>query len=211
MNMINYATTPLNLEVPQDKNITLRPYQTESISAIKEQCSKGIRRQIISLPPGSGKTVIFASIIKDTGMRALVFVHTRELLEQAQDKIKMIAPGLGVGLVDGDHKQFDSPVVICSIQAAGYESNLSKLIKQDFELIIADECHHFATDKTRKILNALGVGEKTNKLLVGFTATPSRNDNKGLGEVFDQIVFERDINFMIKNGYLCPPKALKIA
>src|SRR3990167_8018934 len=80
------------------------------------------------------------------------------------------------------------------------------LINQDFELIIADECHHFATDKTRKILNALGVGEKTNKLLVGFTATPSRNDNKVLGEVFDQIVFERDINFMIKNGYLCPPK-----
>ena len=55
------------------------------------------------------------------------------------------------------------------------------------------------------VLRELGfLNEDPNKLLVGVTATPKRGDGVGLGGVFEEIVFERSINTMIRAGYLSP-------
>jgi len=191
--------------------LTLRPYQQECLLAIQTQHSQGRHRQLISLPTGAGKTVIFANLIKETGLRTLVLAHTNELLEQASDKIKMVCPELDVGIVNGHNKRFDTHAVISSIQAASVASTMSKLAEESFDLVIADECHHFAADGPRKILTHLGFGNGTNKLLVGFSATPFRSDGKGLGEIFDVIAYERGIKEMIADGYLCHPRGLKIA
>ena len=66
--------------------INLRDYQVECLSAIKTHFEKGSTRQLVSLPTGAGKTVIFASLIKETGKKTLVIAHTNELLKQAKDK-----------------------------------------------------------------------------------------------------------------------------
>lgn len=192
-------------------NIRLRPYQEECLEIIQEQASKGIRRQLISLPTGSGKTVIFGHLIQRRQQRTLVLAHTGELLEQAREKIRMICPGLEVGLVNGQHKEFDYPVVVASIQSAAMQHNLERLQKQDFQLLIADEGHHYAADGPRKIIEHLGFGVGTDRLLVGFTATAFRNDTRGLAEIFDIISYERSIRDMVEEGYLCRPNGFRIA
>lgn len=193
--------------------LTLRPYQRECLEAIHKLHSQGKHRQLISLPTAAGKTIVFSHLIKQVGGRTLVLAHTCELLDQARDKIKMVCPGLEVGLVNSRSKCFDAPVVISSVQAASVPANLANLAAQGFDLVIADECHHFAAESPRKVLSHLGFGEGTTRLLTGFSATCFRadGDGKGLGEVFDIVAYERSIKEMIDDGYLCTPRGLKIA
>lgn len=191
--------------------LNLRPYQSEALEAIHQLEAQGQRRQLISLPTASGKTVIFGHLIQHRKQKALVLAHTGELLEQARDKIQMICPGLEVGLVNGQHKEFGSPVVVASIQSAAMPHNLERLQQQDFQLIIADEAHHYAADSPRRIIEHLGFGKGTDRLLVGFTATAFRQDGRGLAEVFDTIAYERSIKQMVEDGYLCRPNGLRIA
>ena len=74
----------------------------------------------------------------------------------------------------------------------------------DFELIVFDEAHQ-GVEQIKKILSKIDI---RNSKVVGFTATPY---NEAMLQVFKEIVYEKDILWMINNGYLCEPKALQIS
>lgn len=195
----------------EHQEFKLRNYQSECLDSITACLTQGQRRLLVSLPCSSGKTVIFASLIKKMGYpRTLIFVHTEELIQQTADKLSMVCPGISVGLVNANNKNFEETIIISSIQAAYVEANLKQLIKQNFNLLIYDECHHASADNARKIIDKLGFGKDTKRCITGFTATPYRTDRKGLGEVFDVVAYEKDIQYMIQNGWLVPPVAYKI-
>ncbi|MEE3918222.1 DEAD/DEAH box helicase family protein [Micromonospora sp. BRA006-A] len=44
--------------------LTLRPYQREAVEAVRDHWARGIRRQLIVLPTGAGKTVVFSHLIR---------------------------------------------------------------------------------------------------------------------------------------------------
>ena len=44
--------------------IELRPYQSECIEAIETAEKNGTNRQLVALPTGTGKTIIFTTIAK---------------------------------------------------------------------------------------------------------------------------------------------------
>ena len=77
---------------------SLRPYQRECIERIIAAHRKGLRRVLVSLPTGTGKTVVFADFPRALRMRKrlLVLAHREELLEQARAKFQNVAPGLAV-------------------------------------------------------------------------------------------------------------------
>ncbi len=189
----------------------LRPYQEECVEAIKNRFSHGINRQLINLPTAAGKTVIFANLIQQMNRKTLVLAHTGELIGQAKEKIEMICPGLDLGIVNANNKQFEKSVVISSIQSARQQDNLAELQKQGFTLCIYDEAHRAAADSPKQILSSLGFMESSENLLVGFTATPFRRDNKGLKEVFSEVTYSKTIKDLIALGYLCKPVGIKIA
>jgi ATP-dependent helicase IRC3 len=190
--------------------IKLRPYQAKCLDAIEKHHRDGKNRQIVSLPTGSGKTVVFAALIRKMKAKSLVLVHTGELLNQAAEKIKMIAPGLDVGLLNGSTKNFDSQILVGTVQSTRQPQTMERLSRNGFDLLIADEAHHFAADGAKAILEGLGFGRDTKKLLLGFTATAFRSDSRGLGEVFDIISYEKSTKEMIAEGYLAKPKGIKI-
>ena len=70
--------------------IELRPYQQEALTAIEAAALRGVRRQVVSLPTGSGKTVIFAHLIVEQQTRTLILVHRDELIRQTLDKLAMV-------------------------------------------------------------------------------------------------------------------------
>jgi ATP-dependent helicase IRC3 len=191
--------------------MNLRNYQRECIDSILNFYAQGKNRLLVSLPTGSGKTVVFSQLTRELNQRTLILAHTSELLLQAKEQLLMMNVSLSVGLVDADHKEFGLPVVVSSIQAASVPANLKKLQEQNFQVLIFDECHHSPANNARKVLDVLGFGKKTSKLLVGFTATAFRSDKKGLGEIFDTVAYERGIKEMIADGFLVPPRGYKIA
>ena len=95
--------------------MTLRPYQTQCIQSIRDNF-KQYNRQLISLPTGAGKTVIFSEILKSLKGRALVIAHRDELITQAVDKIKTINPEISIGIEKGALRAGNVKVVVASIQ-----------------------------------------------------------------------------------------------
>ena len=71
--------------------------------------------------------------------------------------------------------------------------------------ILVHNCHHAAAGTYRKIFDHFRP-EK----LIGFTATPNRGDKVRLNDVFQKIIFQRDLCWGIENGYLCGIQCLRV-
>lgn len=195
---------------------SLRDYQRECLESILERYRAGVRRQLASLPTGSGKTVIFAEFPRYFGMKKqmLVLAHRRELLDQACDKIRRANPDLCVSVEQaGRSADPDCDVVVASVPTLGRKGSkrLQRLDPDRFFLIVVDEAHHAAAASYIRVLEYFGVfSPDTRKLLVGFTATPKRGDGKGLDAVFQEIVFSKGLPEMIQAGYLAPMAGYRI-
>jgi superfamily II DNA or RNA helicase len=187
----------------------LRPYQYEALKAVRDTYKAGKRRVIVSLPTGTGKTVVFAHFPRVLNMkkRLLVLAHREELLLQARDKFASIDTELKVEIEQaGAHATSAAKVVIASVPTLARNSaRLSQLHPDEFSIIVVDEAHHAVAPSYRRIFDHFGLFEpRVSRYLVGFTATPRRGDKQGLGEVFEEVCYARDMREMIADGYLCP-------
>ncbi|MFQ5915891.1 MAG: DEAD/DEAH box helicase family protein, partial [Nitrospinota bacterium] len=195
--------------------VTLRPYQTDCLQAITGAWRDGVNRLLVSLPTGTGKTVVFAHLPQALGLnrKMLVLAHREELLEQAREKIVAANPEARVEIEQAERKADPgADIIIASVPSIG--RNRSKRIEKfdpaDFGLLICDEAHHAVAPTYRNVFDHFGLSNGRERprnqdlLLVGFTATPRRGDHVGLEEVFDEIVYHRSIKEMIRQGYLAP-------
>ena len=200
----------------EQNRFSLRDYQKECLEAIYEGYRRGIRRQLISLPTGAGKTVIFSDFPGYFRMKKqmIVLAHRAELLDQARDKICRTNPGLRVEIEQaGRSADPESDVIIASVPTLGRKdsSRLAALNPDRFFLIIVDEAHHSTAETYKRILEYLDVfNPETQKLLVGFTATPKRGDGVGLNEVYQEIVYSKSLPEMIQDGYLSPVAGYRV-
>lgn len=92
-----------------------REYQLEAIEAILERHKAGIKRQLLCLPTGTGKTIVFSLLAKEMNVRALVIAHTEELIAQAVEKFKVVWPSVDIGVVKARRDDVASKVVVASI------------------------------------------------------------------------------------------------
>ena len=113
-----------------------RPYQKEAIAASEEAMARGVNRQLLALPTGTGKTVVFSQVIARRPGRALVIAHRDELICQAVSKVEAVAPDLRVGVVKADEDDFDAEVVIASVQTLSRPKRRERLGR--FDTIIVD-------------------------------------------------------------------------
>ena len=189
--------------------IALRPYQNEAKSAVLGQWEQGVQRTLLVLPTGCGKTIVFAKISEDCvkrGERVLILAHRGELLEQAADKIHK-ACNLNCAVEKAEETSLGSfwRITVGSVQTLMRESRLARFLPDYFDTIIIDEAHHAISDSYQRILQHFS-GAK----VLGVTATPDRGDMKNLGQVFDSLAYEYTLPRAIREGYLCPIKALTI-
>lgn len=182
--------------------VQLRPYQKEAIDAVLDNLNKNISRQLIVLPTGAGKTVVFSHLphALNTALPMLVLAHRGELLQQAKEKILWSNPGLDVQTEKAEQTAELCDVVVASVQTLGRSDSdrIDKYPKDYFKTIIVDEAHHAAATTYRRILDYFKPS-----LLLGVTATPQRSDSVRLTDVFDEIVYYKNILDLIQEGYLC--------
>ena len=187
----------------------LRPYQKEAKDAVFEQWENGIRRTLLVLPTGCGKTIVFAKITEDCvshGDRVLILAHRGELLDQAADKIAK-ATGLGCATEKAEQSCLGSwfRITVGSVQSMMRETRLSRFSEDYFNTIIIDEAHHCISDSYQRVLNHFPEAK-----VLGVTATPDRGDMKNMGQVFESLAYEYTLPKAIKEGYLSPIKAVTI-
>ncbi len=192
---------------------TLRKYQKEAIQAAIQARREGIKRILICLPTGAGKTVIFSELCRLAKKKVLVLAHREELLYQARQKIHTMTDGsLEVGIEQGELRaQSSCSVVISSIRSLRSDRLQSLQERFAFGLIIYDECHHAAAEDNVRVLRELGVfSSDWTGTLIGFTATTTRGDGIGLDTVFETIVYELRLLDLIDQGYLVPLRGYRI-
>jgi superfamily II DNA or RNA helicase len=178
---------------------------------------------------GLGKTVAFSHQILfqfatggDRGIpgrRTLVLVHRDELAQQAKAKIHGVAPHLRVGIVMAGRNEVEADVIIASVQTIGpalaREQDGKPGVRparahdiRGIGMIIVDEAHHAAAPSWRAVLKHFGSfhGVPT----IGFTATMSREDSRGLGEIWQEVVAKRDTLWGIRHGYLADVRGIRV-
>lgn len=191
--------------------ISLRNYQTDAINKIVESFERGVGKQLIICPTGSGKTIIMAALAKRLGKRTLLLAHREELIKQAKDKFKMVWPEVESGICMADQNEPDKFVVFGSVQSCSRDSRLQQLKENNFELLLIDEAHHASSPSYQKIIDGLGfTGAYKKGLVVGVTATPMRSDDKELGDTFEEIPYSISIGTMIRAGYLSPVNGRRV-
>lgn len=187
----------------------LRPYQQEALESIFEQWDRGVKKTLLVLPTGCGKTIVFAKVTEDCvrqGDRVLILAHRGELLEQAADKIHK-STGLGCAVEKAEESCQGSwfRIVVGSVQTLMREKRLGKFPADYFDTIIIDEAHHCISDSYRRVLQHFPDAK-----VLGVTATPDRGDMRDLGQVFESLAYEYTLPKAIKEGYLSPIKALTL-
>jgi superfamily II DNA or RNA helicase len=185
--------------------LALRDYQHEALAALDAAWAKGISRAAVVIPTGGGKTVIFSAQCTRAharNMKPLILVHRDELVRQAADKIHGAMPGASIGIVKAEHNGVDADVVVGSVQTLARERRRDQLT--NVGTLIVDEAHHAAAPSYLNILRHYGAFSENGRKLPtsGWTATLVRGDEKKLGDVWEEVVYEKDILWMIDNSYL---------
>lgn len=201
---------------------TLRDYQRDATQICVDLVSRGQNKLMNVLAPGLGKTVIFSNIAKSFPDHAkygkLILVHRDELVFQAAEKIEKCNPRSTVGIEKAEYRaDWDCDFIIASVATLGRKGNsrINKFIKR-CGIITTDECHHVKRGGMYDyILSRFGVGYKTHddfsplpngleRISLGFTATPNRNDRKGLDKFYDKVACNYTIPWGRENGWLVP-------
>lgn len=182
---------------------TLRPYQQEALESIVEFSNKGINKQLVVLPTGAGKTVLFSHLpkIKPDALPMLVMAHRSELLDQARNKIIASNPELSVEIEQAERQAGHVDVVVASVATLGRNNTprITNYPSDYFKSIVIDEAHHAAAPTYRRVVDYFNP-----PYLLGVTATPQRSDSVRLIDVFDEIVYYKSIQDLIEDGWLCP-------
>ncbi|KAJ1819157.1 DEAD DEAH box helicase, partial [Coemansia sp. RSA 2599] len=189
---------------------TLRPYQSECIARCLESLEQGVRRQAVSLPVGSGKTVIFSNLIRripqptPMASKALVLAHREELLVQAASQIQRASPELIVDIDQGSRLANPAAdVIVASVPTLG-RAQSDRLLRYDprrFKCVIIDEAHHAAAESYGKVIEHF---DQTGDLVIwGCSATLHRYDGLRLTKAFDKIVYQKHFLQMIREKWLC--------
>jgi superfamily II DNA or RNA helicase len=221
-------------------SLPLRQYQKEDLENLNEALAgrehwawagghrfrsvAAVNRVAMVWATGLGKTVAFSHQIlffaaSLGGGRVLVLVHRDELAQQAKAKIHGVAPHLRVGIVMAGRNEVEADVIIASVQTIGpalaREQDGKPGIRparahdiRGIGMIIVDEAHHAAAPSWRAVLKHFGSfhGVPT----IGFTATMSREDSRGLGEIWQEVVAKRDTLWGIRHGYLADVRGIRV-
>ncbi len=151
---------PLNLKF----HGKLKPYQ---VKANKQMMKYPVG--VLEGGTGSGKTVVGIHAITVRQQPTLIIVHSKELLYQWRDQIKVFLH-YDCGLV-GDQNFSIKPITVAIINSVN--NHLDELTPH-FGHIIIDECHRISAESWSGTLQAFAA-----KYYLGLTATAYRRDGLG--------------------------------
>lgn len=190
-NNITVSETTLN-------GIILRDYQ---VACANKLLSSG--RGVAEMATNSGKTAVFAAIIKASGLKSLIVVRSIDLLHQLRETVSNYI-GSDVGIIgDGEQDYVGKNVIVATIQTLHKQQKKFKLLFKSIELLVVDECHHLSSDTYMQVLFSIPA-----KFRYGFSGTPLSYtvllDLKLMSQTGD-ILYTVTNAYLIEHGYSSQP------
>ena len=183
-------------------SLILRPYQDEALKQIRKHYSVGIKKILLHMATGSGKTVIFSTVMKGIhakGNRCVLAVRGRELVDNASQRL--LREGVPHGVMMANHWNYNPsmPIQVCSIDTLTARKNKMRL--PDANLVVIDEAHFAISNSFRWFIEEY---KNRGALFLSVTATP--HVKEGLRFLADIVVYPITIGKLIEQGFLVPPR-----
>lgn len=198
----------------------LRDYQRQALAA-RAAADPAENRQAIVMATGLGKTITFGAEAAAEPGRTLILTHTDELADQAETKVRLMAPGRDVGVVKAGRNDVRAEIIIGGVQTLANPDRLEPIGRVD--RLIIDECHHataaqyrFVMDQVQAMLpdrpGSRGFERMHSRAIpvTGYTATLERGDGQSLGKVWHDVAFSRGISWAVRRGHLVPPRGYRV-
>jgi superfamily II DNA or RNA helicase len=140
----------------------------------------------------------------------LILAHRSELVHQARRRLAEF--GINAEIEMADHRASTSRLyrrtIVATPQTLFSGSNgatrMQRFRPEDFDIVIADECHHYVSERYMDVLKYFRQHSRCK--LLGVTATPDRADGEALAKIFESVAFNVEIVDGIDGGYLVPVK-----
>lgn len=183
--------------------VTLRPYQEQFVSDLRDAYKSGAKSVLGVAPTGSGKTVCFTYMAEQAQKRKLrvgIIAHRVELLGQISRSLSdfsvphgFIAPGLPANPF--------AYVQVCSVRSVA--NRIERFRANPFDFLIVDEAHHAAGGSSWHQVISCHRGKR----VLGVTATPQRLSGEPLSQAFDSMVMGPTCAELIDSGALSKYRA----
>lgn len=177
-------------------------HQPRARVAIEDAYRAGKRSIACVIPTGGGKTHLFSLLTRGgvaKGFRWGVFVHRDELIDQTVKSFEKI--DLHPGVIAAGYPRTDSLLQVLSVQTAIARGELP-----EFDSVVFDECHHFTGSEKWSGIPAHY--RERRALILGFTATPERQDGAAMGNSFDHMIVVCQPSELIESGVLVRARVL---
>lgn len=173
----------------------LRPYQQEGLDALRTTLRQGVKKIVLQLPTGGGKTLVSASIAKGVlqkGKRMAFVVPRIVLVDQVVSEYWQEGIRDEIGVQQGVHQLEDgaAPIQVCSIDTLRTRGRYPEA-----DVVIFDEGHILT--KTHK----RWMEENPEKIFIALTATPW---STGMGKHFETLLVMETTKGLIDKEWLCP-------
>ena len=185
--------------------LILRSYQSEIVSAVRQKIVNGVKKILLVLSTGSGKTAVMFEMSRlavKKGGKVLLLVHRRDLAFQTANKFKEYGLESGI-IMSGVELDFSKPIQIASVWTYNRRLDLSphdfNIFFVDASLILIDEAHRSLSNVFQKVMD-----NYDNKVVVGVTATPCLSSGKPMGKMYDSLVDTIPISRLIDECHLVP-------
>lgn len=194
--------------VKQDQIIEIERYkltpnkmQVAFVENIMNLRLNDAQKALLVSSTGTGKTLASAFAIREmNSTRMLFIVHREQIAKQALNSYrKVFGNGRTFGLISGNHRDMDADYIFSTMQMMAKSEVYTQFDKEDFDIIVLDECHHAGANSYQKIMSYFKP-----KFWLGMTASPDTN-NYDIYELFDHnIAYEIRLQQALEEDLLCP-------
>lgn len=197
------------IEQQPKKIFNPRYYQKEAVEKSVQSLEK-TKKALCVVCTGGGKNYILNSVAKyfveNHNFKVLIICDRDELIDQLHQTAKdVLGDSIQTSLEKGKFiSSRQAQVVVGSVQSL-HKNRLSTFDKNQFQLLIIDECHKMMTPSYFRIIEYFN-----NLSVMGLTATPERGDDNELGDFFDEITYQYNLADGIRDGFLSPIKGKRI-
>lgn len=177
----------------------LRDRQISVFEDIHDFLEEGGKDGYVKLPTGAGKTVIFSEFIEAIGLRTLIVVPTKILVEQTEEKLSQFAEKLDTGKIYSEEKRLGNDVTIITYDSLIRMLDDGAIDPDDYKCLILDEVHVCLTKNRVEAINRFN-----HAIRLGFTATTQYSWKKKVENILPNEIHNLGVKEAAEEGVVSP-------
>jgi superfamily II DNA or RNA helicase len=147
----------------------LRPNQEQAIAALLPHDTG-----VLAASTAFGKTVLAIRMMAERGLKTLILVHRRQLMDQWIDRLTAFSslPRDAIGMIGGGRRKPKGQVDVALIQSLVRKGEVNDIVGNYGHLVV-DECHHLSA-----VSFELVARRSKAVYILGLSATVTRKDGR---------------------------------